>query len=121
MILVDASVWIDHFRTPNDQLTQLFETRDAWTHPFVVGELAMGSLRNRRDTLRHLGKLPSVALATVAEVAAFVEWEKLYSKRLSYIDAHLLASTRFSDGVRLWSRDRALRAEAARLGVAYEP
>lgn len=121
MILVDASVWIDHFRTANRHLTRLFETRDVWTHPFVIGEIALGSLNNRRAALRALGNLPGVPVAATAEVAAFIEWEKLHGRGIGYIDAHLLTAARMSDGVRLWTRDRRLREQAIRLGVAYQP
>ncbi len=121
MILVDTSVWIDHFRRPVDHLHTLIELNDAMTHPLIIGELAMGSLRDRRATLRAFSKMPTLAQALHAEVIAFVDWQQLYSKRIGYIDAHLLAAVRFTDGCRLWSSDKRLHAQAARLGVAYPP
>ncbi len=121
MILVDSSVWIDHFRRPIDHLDKLLDLREALTHPLVVGELAMGGLPERRATLRALSKLPALPQASHAEVMAFIEWQGLSGTRVGFIDAHLLASARFTDGCRLWSIDKPLRAQAERLGIAYRP
>lgn len=119
MILVDASIWIDHFRQPNDLLSDLLHEERILAHPLVIGELAMGSFANRRQVLRDLTDLPCAALASHAEVMAFVEWQKLHSLGLGFIDAHLLASARIADEAPLWTRDKRLHAQADRLGVAY--
>jgi predicted nucleic acid-binding protein len=87
-------------------------------HPFVIGELAMGSLRDRSGLVENLRGLPSVRSANDDEVMGFVEREKLYGRGLGYIDAHLLASVRLTPGARLWSRDRRLTAAAAALEVS---
>lgn len=121
MILIDASVWIEHFRRPISRVAELVEIKDAVTHPLIVGELAMGSLPDRRATLRALSKLPSVAQASHAEVMALVEWQQLFSKGIGFVDAHLLTSVRFTDGCTMWTRDNRLRAQAERLGIAYAP
>ena len=118
MILADASVWIDHFRRANPILAQLFERREILTHPFVIGEIAMGGLKDRQLVLRQLGRLPKAIVAGVAEVAAMIEWDKLYGTGIGYVDAHLIAATRLTPDARLWTRDRRLRAQAERLGIA---
>lgn len=119
MILIDASVWIDHLRRAIAEITALIERTEAVTHPFVIGELAMGSLPDRRETLRFLSDLPGIAPASHAEVMALVEWQRLFGTGIGLVDAHLLASVRAVPGALLWTRDRRLRTQAERLGVAY--
>ncbi|HEU0044376.1 type II toxin-antitoxin system VapC family toxin [Sphingomonas sp.] len=119
MILIDTSVWIDHFRRPISAVIELVERNEAATHPFVIGELAMSSLPNRRDTLRDLNRLPGVVAATHAEVMALIEWQQLFSLGMGLADVHLLASARVAPHVRLWTRDKRLRAQADRLMVAH--
>lgn len=121
MILIDASVWIDHFRRPIARVAELVEIKDVVSHPLIVGEVAMGSLPKRRATLRAMSKLPKLAQASHAEVMALIEWEQLFSQGIGFIDAHLLASVRFTDGCMLWTRDKRLHAQAQRLGLAYRP
>lgn len=87
-------------------------------HPFVIGEIALGSLRQRADILSALWKLPQVAVARDPEVLMLIEKAVLFSLGIGYVDAHLLASARLSDDVRLWTRDKRLLAAAAKLGLA---
>lgn len=119
MILADTSIWIDHFRGHNELLFKLLDDEKILAHPLVIGELAMGSLTNRRQVLRDLADLPVVGIATHAEVIAFVEWRQLHNLGLGFIDAHLLASACITKGASLWSRDKRLAAQAERLGIAY--
>ncbi len=119
MILPDASVWIDHLARPNEVLARAFELKSVAAHPFVVGELSLGSLKNRRAYLAGLNDLPRAPVATIAEVAALIEWHQLYSRGIGYVDVHLLASARMMPGSRLWTRDNRLHTQAKRLGVAY--
>jgi predicted nucleic acid-binding protein len=117
MILADSSVWIDHFRTPNERLTQLADEQMLIIHPFVVGELSLGSLKDRGMTLRYLNGLPHAPLAHVEEVAEMIELRRLFSRGLGYIDVHLLASAMLAS-IGVWTRDRRLREAAILLGVA---
>ncbi len=87
-------------------------------HPAVIGELALGSLRRRRNVLRTLDELPSALVATDSEVVVFVEAHRLFGLGIGWVDAHLLASAQLTPGATLWTRDRRLRAAAQRLGLA---
>ena len=118
MILVDTSVWIDHLHAAEPGLAELLEQAEVCRHPMVIAELALGTMRDRREVLGLLGNLPGVSLPAHDEVLRFVESSLLYGKGLSVVDAHLLAAARINEGVRLWTRDKRLRAEAERLNVA---
>tara|TARA_R110000868_G_scaffold148286_1_gene370021 strand:+ start:3996 stop:4367 length:372 start_codon:yes stop_codon:yes gene_type:complete len=117
MILVDSSVWIDHFRHDDPGLSALLNKRQVLTHPFVIGELALGSLRQRDVVLDALRGLPSAQVATDKEVQAFIDQHKLFGIGIGYVDAHLLAGTLLSVGAKLWTRDKRLRNAALRLGL----
>ena len=117
MVLVDTSVWIDHLHAANPELIDLLERAMVAQHPMVIGELALGSLRDRERVLGLLADLPSTPVATHAEVLGFVEANLLYGEGLSLVDAHLLASVVLAPGARLWTRDKRLTAAARRLGV----
>ena len=120
MILVDSAVWIDHFHTADLQLQRLLEAPLVCSHPMIVGELALGSLRHRSETLRLLAALETVPTATHDEVQHLVETHRLYGRGLSLVDAHLLASLRLLPGTRMWTRDRRLQSAAAELQVAAD-
>ena len=115
-MIVDTSVWIDHFREPNVDLESFLEDGRVTTHPFVIGELACGSLARRDEILRLLAALPAAPLATHDEVLAFIQRHRLHGAGLGWIDVHLLASARLIRQS-LWSVDRRLRREAVRLGL----
>ena len=119
MILVDTAVWIDHLRAGDAQLAVLLDRGRVLGHPWVTGELALGSIRNRLEILRLLDDLPQATVATAAEVRELVERHKLFSLGIGYVDAQLLAATMLSADAALWTRDRRLRAPAQRLGLAY--
>jgi predicted nucleic acid-binding protein len=121
MILVDTSVWIDHFRHGDPVLSQLLEDRQILSHPFVIGELALGSLRQRDIVLSALRGLPHSLLASDEEVQLFIERHALFGMGIGYVDAHLLAGTLLSTGARLWTRDKRLRDIAIRLAVDASP
>jgi predicted nucleic acid-binding protein len=118
VILVDTSVWIDHFRSASAILTELLGNGDVLGHPFVTGELALGNLRQRSDILRMLRRLPQAASAAHSEVLEFVDRQALFGRGIGYVDAHLLAAARLTAGAKLWTRDRRLRAVATQLGLA---
>ena len=120
MILVDTSVWVEHLRSGNATLAGELGDGRVLTHPFVIGELACGNLRNRREVLDLLGRLPSVPTATNAEVLRFLEHRALMGRGIGFVDVHLLASTALAAPARLWTRDRRLAAVATELDLAYE-
>ena len=118
MILVDTSVWIDHLRSGNRRLRSLLDDGEVLTHPFVVGELACGALRNRDEVLALLQALPEADAAEHLEVIGFLDRERLYGRGIGWIDAHLLASARLSDAS-LWTLDRKLSRVAAALNLSF--
>lgn len=120
MILVDTSVWIDHFRSSNEPLMALLETGKVLTHPFVIGELAVGNFRHRNRVLVDLGSLPRTIVAADIEVLGFIERHELFGRGIGYIDMHLLAAARLTAGATVWTRDARLRTIAAHLGLAAE-
>ena len=120
MILVDTSIWIDHLRVGEEGLVTLLNSTQVLCHPFVVGELACGNLRNRDEELTLLSELPRIAVATDAEVLYYIEQHGLMGRGIGYIDAHLLAAVSLAGPARLWTRDKRLCAVATDLGLAYE-
>lgn len=119
MILVDTSVWVDHLRSGDPRLAALLERGEVLMHPWVVGELACGHLRARRQVLALLEGLPVATLATHNEVLVLIEGHPLAGRGIGYLDAHLLAAARLS-GSWLWTLDRRLASLAAELGVAWD-
>lgn len=119
MILVDTSIWIDHLHLGDQELRDLLESDEVCTHPFVIQELALGSLRKRDDFLFSLGGLRTLRPVSHLELLAFLNGSRLWGTGLSVVDAHLLAATRVTPGVPLWTRDKRLRAAADRLQVSY--
>lgn len=118
MILVDTSVWVDYLRKGDPRLGELLAQSAVVTHPFVIGELACGAISNRREVLDRLGELPSVPVATTAEVLEMIETRALGGRGIGYVDVHLLASIVLDPGCWLWTKDGALRRVATEMGVA---
>ena len=118
MILVDTSVWVDHLRQGDNTLVGLLASGQVLAHPFVVGELALGNLQQRKTILASLQDLPQANVATDQEVVHFIERHALAGLGIGYIDAHLLASTQLTSGSLLWTRDKRLLRAAERLGLA---
>ena len=119
MILVDTSVWVHHLRRGNPRLEELLDATQVSCHPFVIGELACGNLRNRTQILTHLSRLPSVGVAAHDEVMELVEGRRLMGIGIGWVDAHLLAASLMARNA-LWTTDRSLVAVARRLGVSAE-
>lgn len=120
MILVDTSVWIDHFRRGNRGLASRLQEAAVLAHPFIVGELACGNFRQRDEILSLLSALPQVTVAEHHEVLAFVETNRLMGSGIGWIDAHLLCSAKLA-GVRLWTLDTRLAQAARSIDVNAEP
>ena len=118
MILVDTSVWVEHLRVASAILTELLDHGEILGHPFVLGELALGSLRQRERFLTYLRDLPQAVVAEDEEVFRMIDRQALFGRGIGYVDAHLLAAARLTAGSRLWTRDRRLRAVAAELSLA---
>ena len=118
MILVDASVWVDHFRRGNSRLRSLLDEEKVLGHRFVLGELACGNLRNRREILALLASLPQAPPAGHDEALALAEAAKLHGKGIGWIDVHLLASARIARAP-LWTLDRRLARVAESLSIGY--
>lgn len=118
MILVDTSVWVDHLRRGDARLVGLLESASVLMHPFIVGEIACGSLADRKTVLELLQDLPMSAVAEFDEVMSFVERHRLWGKGIGYVDAHLLAAVALTSGATLWTRDKRLRSAAQGLGSA---
>ena len=116
MILVDTSVWVDHLRSGNKTLVSLLHGDEVLTHPFVMGELACGEIRNRGEILGLLANLPSARVADHEEVLAFVDDHRLFGRGIGWIDLHLLASALLSNA-RLLTLDRRLTSLAKVVGV----
>lgn len=117
MILVDTSVWIQHLRKGSDRLRSLLHDELVLCHPFVVGELACGTLRNRQEVLSLLRALPQARAAEHEEVLHLLEGRHLYGRGLGWIDAHLLASALLT-GCTLWTFDKPLGRAAAALDIS---
>ena len=116
MILVDTSVWADHLRKPDADLSKLLMAFQVLTHTMVIEELACGHLPNRREFLEKMHELPHAPVATHFEVLGLITEEKLFGTGIGSVDANLIASTRLATA-KLWSRDKALLREARRLGI----
>jgi predicted nucleic acid-binding protein len=116
VILVDTSVWIDHFRRGNDALVALLDNAEVFCHPFIVGELACGHLGSRSTILEMLNDLPDVPSADHAEVLTFIERHRLMGSGIGWVDAHLLTSTLMA-GTALWTLDQPLARAARKLAV----
>ncbi len=121
MVLVDTSVWVGHFRQANGDpaLKALLARGAVMAHPWVVGELACGRLRNRGEILALLGALPQAPVVTAEEALSFIEIRGLAGKDLGYVDVHLLASAMLAHA-RMWSFDEALTAAARELAIAFD-
>lgn len=121
MILAETSIWIDHFRRSNAELRVFIENDDLLCHPVVIGELALGSLRDRRTVLSFLAAQRQATVATHDEVMDMIDQHELFSMGIGYADAHLLASTLMEDGARLWTNDKRLRAAAEKAKARLHP
>jgi len=118
MVLVDTSVWVSHLRDGNVGLEKLLNDGEVICHPFIVGELTCGNLKNRHEILIYLQSLPMIILAEDEEVLKFIENNQLMGKGLGYIDVHLIASAVLTD-VPLWTLDKTLDKFTKKIGINY--
>ena len=117
MILVDTSIWIDHLHKGDVVMQQLLDNDAVMMHPFVFGEIALGSLKDRAAVLGDLAAVPTAPVADDFEVMTLIEAKRLYGSGLGFVDAHLIASALLSSEGLLWTRDRRLQAAAEQLGI----
>ena len=117
MILVDTSVWVEHLRRGLPRLATLLQEGEVLIHPWVIGELACGNLRNRADVLELLQGLPAAVVASDSEVLLLIERDQLMGRGIGYVDAHLLASVKLSH-CQLWTQDRRLAVLTQERGLA---
>jgi predicted nucleic acid-binding protein len=117
LILADTSIWIDHLRSGNKEMRKHLDQGRIVIHPFIIAELALGSLQERTKTLALLDLLPQVRMAQLAEVRLTIEARRLYSLGIGLTDAHLIASVFINSPTLLWTRDKRLRKVAEGLGI----
>jgi predicted nucleic acid-binding protein len=117
LILADTSVWIDHLRSGNKEMRMLLNDGQIGIHPFIIAELALGSLRDRAETLALLDLLPQLRVAQLSEVRLMIEARRLYNLGIGLTDAHLIASVFLNLSTLLWTRDQRLRKAAEALGI----
>ena len=118
MILVDTSIWVDHFSRTDSRLLTLLRSEHILGHPFVTGEIACGSPPDRVRALHFLDRLPQAVRAHDADVLRMIDNTSLMGSGIGYLDAHLLASTLLTRNATFWTRDKRLAAAATRLGIA---
>jgi hypothetical protein len=119
MVLVDTSIWISHFRENNSHLRKLLINESVACHPFIIGELACGNIKNRKEIISLLQALPQSLVAESDEILAFIEQKKLMGAGIGLIDVHLLASALLTN-LPLWTADKRLRKTASKLNILYK-
>jgi predicted nucleic acid-binding protein len=117
LILADTSVWVDHLRKGDPTLASLLNSGQVLCHPHIVGEVALGHLKQRKAIVSDLNNLPQATVARDDEVLSVIDRWALSGRGIGYVDAHLLASIPLSSGALLWTRDKRLRAAALTLGL----
>jgi predicted nucleic acid-binding protein len=118
MVLVDTSVWVLHLREGNAELEKLLIESQVMCHPYIIGEIACGNIKNRTEILTLLQQLPLVTPAKHTEVMGFIENKRLMGKGLGYIDIHLCVSAKLT-GIPLWTLDKRLNATNQELGIIF--
>lgn len=118
MIIVDTSVWIDHIRRPIEPLRDLLLAGEVRHHPFVTGEIMLGSVASRDRVVAGLAMLPACRPAEPPELLAFIDKSALSGCGIGLVDAHLLLSASAAND-RLWTHDKRLAVQAERLGLSY--
>ena len=118
-VLVDTSVWIKHLREGDQKLIRLLEQGSVSCHPFIIGEIACGGIKNRYEIISLLNDLPSTDIIDHSDIMEFIETRKIMSKGIGYIDVHLLGSALVSE-IPLWTYDQALKKIAIELSIAHD-
>ncbi len=117
MVIVDTSIWVTHLRQGNTRLEKLLMDAEVMCHPFIIGELSCGNLKNRHRIISLLQALPLAPTIDRDEFLMFIDRNGLYGKGVGFVDVHLLASARLAN-VMLWSEGKRLQAAANQLDLA---
>lgn len=120
MILADTSVWVNHLRRGDHDLTRMLQAESVGLHPFILGEIAAGNLRNRERVLVYFASLTELPIAHENEVHHLLESRRLWGSGLGWIDLHILTATKLS-GWQLYTADQAMNQAAARLEIPRVP
>ncbi|WP_045215655.1 type II toxin-antitoxin system VapC family toxin [Desulfonatronovibrio magnus] len=119
MYLVDTSVWIDHFNKSEPLLVSFLNDNVVCTHPFIIGEIALGNLRQREIVIGYFQGLPQACVGSDFEVMHFISKKMLHGKGIGYVDAHLVTSALLMNNIYIWTRDKKLLKAAKQLNMAY--
>ena len=119
-VLADTSIWIDHFRRSDRRLMQFLDNGDVVMHPFVIGELALGTVPKLAAMMDDLRDLPKAVVANADEILRFVADRKLSGSGIGYVDAHLLAAAALAPETFVWTRDKPLHAVALSMSLAAD-
>lgn len=120
MVLVDTSIWVVHFREGIPILEHLLNEGEVIIHPFIIGELACGGIKNRKEILSLLHSLPKATVIELDEYLTFIESQRLFGKGIGFVDIHLLASALLESNF-LWTRDKNLKSIAQKLKLSFTP
>jgi hypothetical protein len=120
MVLVDTSIWVSFLQRGNPRLKELLDEGKVVSHPFIIGELACGNMKNRNEILALLKALPAAVEARHEEALHLIGFHRLMGQGLGYVDVHLLAVALLTS-VSLWTSDKSLKEAAARLRIDFEP
>ncbi|MBW2095649.1 MAG: type II toxin-antitoxin system VapC family toxin [Deltaproteobacteria bacterium] len=118
MVLVDTSIWVTHLRQGSRQLEKLLMDAEVMCHPFIIGELACGNLKNRNEIITLLQSLPIAPTIEFDELLFFIDRNQLMGKGIGFVDVHLLASAQLT-GVPLWTTDKRLKSTADELALTF--
>ena len=119
MILVDTSIWVSHLRQSSRQLEKLLMNAEVMCHPFIIGELACGNLKNRNEIISLLQSLPMAPTVEFDEFLFFIDRNHMMGKGVGFVDVHLLASAQLA-GVLLWTADKELKSSADQLELTFK-
>ena len=117
-VLVDTSIWVNHFRASNPNLESLLDNTEVICHPLIIGELACGNLKNRKEILSLLSALPMAPEVDYDEALEFIELNSMMGKGIGFIDVMLLASSRLAE-LTIWTNDKRLKEAAQGLRISY--
>jgi predicted nucleic acid-binding protein len=119
MVIVDTSIWVSHLRQGSRQLEKLLMDAEVMCHPFIIGELACGNLKNRNEIISLLQSLPMAPTIEFDEFLFFIDRNHLMGKGVGFVDVHLLASAQLT-GIPLWTADKRLKSAADQLELTFK-
>ena len=118
MVLVDTSIWVTHLSEGSRHLEKLLLDAEVLCHPFIIGELACGNIKNRKEILTLLRSLPMAPTIDLNEFLFYIERNKLMGTGIGFVDVHLLASSQLLE-IPLWTSDKRLKSAAVELKIFY--